>query len=105
MAPLGFYDFNKLLKDSFCVLSDSGTAAEEGLFYRVPNVSLRMATERIETVESGATIISGMTVEGIVESVTTAVNLPWEARYELEEGFSPSSVVINAIRSQITNFF
>lgn len=105
MAPLGFYDFNRLLKDSFCVLSDSGTAAEEGLFYRVPNVSLRMATERIETVESGATIISGLTVEGIVESVTTAVSLPWEARYELEEGFSPSSVVVNAIRSQITNFF
>ena len=51
MAPLGFYDFNQLLKQSYCVLSDSGTAAEEGLFYRVPNVSLRMATERMETLE------------------------------------------------------
>lgn len=105
MAPLGFYDFNYLLKESFCVLSDSGTAAEEGLFYRVPNVSLRMATERIETVESGATIVSGMSVENIVESVTTAVSQPWSARYQLEENFSPSSVVVNAIRSQITNFF
>src|SRR5260370_29073871 len=36
MAPLGFYDFNQLLKQAFCVLSDSGTAAEEGLFYKVP---------------------------------------------------------------------
>lgn len=105
MAPLGFYDFNRLLKESFCVLSDSGTAAEEGLFYRVPNVSLRMATERIETLESGATIVSGMSVDNIVESVTTAVSQPWCARYELEENFSPSSVVINAIRTQITNFF
>lgn len=105
MAPLGFYDFNRLLKESYCVLSDSGTAAEEGLFYEVPNVSLRMATERIETVESGATIVSGMDVENIVESVATAVALPWSARYDFAEGFSPSSVVVNAIRTQITNFF
>ena len=105
MAPLGFYDFNRLLQESFCVLSDSGTAAEEGLFYKVPNVSLRMATERMETLESGATIVSGMNVDNIVESVTTAVSQPWSARYELEENFSPSAVVVNAIRTQITNFF
>ena len=105
MNPLGFYDFNHLLKESYCVVSDSGTAAEEGLFYKVPNVSLRMATERPETVESGATIVSGMDLDNIVESVETAVSLPWSARYELEEDYSPSSVVINAIRSQITNFF
>ena len=105
MAPLGFYDFNRLLMESFCVLSDSGTAAEEGLFYKVPNVSLRMATERMETLESGATIVSGMTVENIVASVVTAVSMPWSARYDFYEDHSPSSVVVNAIRTQITNFF
>ena len=105
MAPLGFYDFNRLLKDSFCVLSDSGTAAEEGLFYKVPNVNLRMATERMETLESGATIVSGMDSKNIVESVVTATTQPWYARYEFEENFSPSAVVVNAIRTQITNFF
>lgn len=105
MNPLGFYDFNQLLRNAFCVVSDSGTAAEEGIFYRVPNVSLRMATERIETVESGATIVSGMEVDNIVASVITAVSQDWNVRYELEQSFSPSTVVINAIRSQITNFF
>jgi UDP-N-acetylglucosamine 2-epimerase (non-hydrolysing) len=105
MAPLGFYDFNHLLKNSYCVLSDSGTAAEEGLFYKVPHVNLRMATERIETLESGATIVSGMETENIIEAVTLAVSLPWAARYELEEDYSPSSVVVNAIRTRITNFF
>jgi len=105
IKPLGFYNFNKLLKESYCVLSDSGTAAEEGLFYKVPNVSLRMATERPETVESGGTIISGMDSDNIVESVMTAVTQPWSVRYELEADYSPSSVVINALRSQITNFF
>jgi UDP-N-acetylglucosamine 2-epimerase (non-hydrolysing) len=105
MDPLGFYDFNHLLKESYCVLSDSGTAAEEGLFYKVPNVSLRMATERPETVESGATIVSGMNLNNIVSSIETAVSMSWSARYELEEDYSPSSVVVNAIRSQITNYF
>ena len=105
MDPLGFYDFNHLLKEAICVISDSGTAAEEGQFYKVPNVSLRMATERPETVESGATIISGMNLDNIVESVVTATSLPWSATYDLAENHSPSSVVVNSIRSQITNFF
>ena len=105
MDPLGFYDFNHLLKEAICVISDSGTAAEEGQFYKVPNVSLRMATERPETVESGATIISGMDLNNIVESVVTATSLPWSATYDFAENHSPSSVVVNSIRSQITNFF
>lgn len=103
--PLGFYDFSKLLKESMCVISDSGTAAEEGIFYGVPNVSLRMATERPETVESGSTIISGMDPDNIVESVVTAVEVPWAVKYDFSADHSPSSVVINCIRSQITNFF
>ena len=105
MAPLGFYDFNHLLKKSYCVVSDSGTAAEEGLFYKVPNISLRMATERYETLESGATIVSGMNLENIIASVETAVSMPWSGYYDLEENTSPSAVVINAIRTEITNFF
>ena len=105
MKPLGFYDFNNLLKNSMCVVSDSGTAAEEGIFYKVPNVSLRMATERPETVESGSTIVTGMNVNNIVESVETAISSSSENNYDLAENHSPSSVVVNAIRSQITNFF
>jgi UDP-N-acetylglucosamine 2-epimerase (non-hydrolysing) len=103
--PLGFYDFNHLLKESYCVISDSGTAAEEGIFYKVPNVSLRMTTERPETLESGATIVSGMKLDNIIESVETAISLPWSAKYDFADNHSPSSIVINVLRSQITNFF
>ncbi len=103
--PLGFYDFNKLLKDSFCVISDSGTAAEEGIFYKVPNVTLRMSTERVETIESGATIVSGLEIDNIILSIETAVTLDFSAKYDFAQEHSPSSVVVNTIRSQITNFF
>jgi UDP-N-acetylglucosamine 2-epimerase (non-hydrolysing) len=105
MAPLGFYDFNRLFMDAYCVLSDSGTAPEEAFFYKVPCVSLRMTTERPETVEGGAHIVAGLDPRNIVEAVATLVAQPWAARYELERDFAPSTVVINAIRSRITNFF
>ena len=88
-----------------CILSDSGTAPEEAYFYRVPCVSLRMTTERPETVEGGAHIVAGMDPHNIVESVVTAVSQQWACRYEMELDFAPSRVVINTIRSQITNFF
>jgi UDP-N-acetylglucosamine 2-epimerase (non-hydrolysing) len=105
MAPLGFYEFNRLLADSWCVVSDSGTAPEEALFYRVPCVSLRMTTERPETVEAGGNIIAGLDPEDLVAAVETAVTQPWGARYDLNDEFTASSVVINALRSRITNFF
>lgn len=105
MPPLGFYDFNKLLMDAYCIISDSGTAPEEAYFYKVPCISIRKTTERPETVEGGAHIVAGIDPENIVEAVTTAVTQEWGGRYDLEEGFTPSSVVINSIRSQITNYF
>lgn len=105
MAPLGFYDFNRLLMDAYCVISDSGTAPEEALFYRVPCVSLRMTTERPETVEAGGNIIAGLDPENLVAAVETAVTQEYAARYDLNDNFAASSVVISCIRSQITNFF
>jgi UDP-N-acetylglucosamine 2-epimerase (non-hydrolysing) len=105
MAPLGFYDFNHLLQNSYCILSDSGTAPEEAYFYKVPCVSLRMTTERPETVEGGAHIVAGLDASNIVAAVETITTLPWSGRYELEQDFAPSTVVVNTIRSRITNFF
>jgi UDP-N-acetylglucosamine 2-epimerase (non-hydrolysing) len=103
--PLGFFDFNKLLASCRCVLSDSGTAPEEALFYKVPCVSLRMTTERPETIEAGAHVVAGMEVSNIVEAVDTVSRQEWAARYDLNENFAASSVVVNCIRSQITNWF
>lgn len=104
-APLGFYDFHYLSMNAFCLLADSGTTPEEGLFYKVPCVSLRKSTERPETVEAGAHVVAGIDPINIAESVETVVNMTWEARYDFCEDMSPSSVVINVIRSQITNYF
>ncbi len=105
MPPLGFYDYSRLLADCWCAISDSGTTPEESLFYKVPCVSLRMTTERPETVEAGAHIVAGLKADDIVAAVETAVSQTWAARYDLNEDFAASSVVINVLRSKITNFF
>jgi len=105
IKPLGFYDFNFLSKNAYCLMGDSGTTPEEGLFYKVPCVSIRKSSERYETVEAGAHIVSGLDPENIVKSVETVVSMDYSARYDLNEDFSASSVVINVLRSQITNFF
>jgi UDP-N-acetylglucosamine 2-epimerase (non-hydrolysing) len=103
--PLGFLDFNKLLADCACVLSDSGTAPEEAYVYKIPCISLRGTTERVETVEGGAHIIAGVEPENIVAAVETALRQDWSGRYQLEEDFSPSTVVVNLIRSRLVNYF
>ncbi len=105
IEPLGFYDYNYLSKNAFCLLSDSGTTPEEGLFYKVPCVSLRKTTDRPETVEAGAHIVAGLDPVNVFESVETAVSMEWSASYDFCENTSPSSVVINALRSNITNYF
>lgn len=105
MKPLGFYDFNKLSKNALCLVSDSGTSSEEGLFYQVPCVSVRQTTERYETVEAGAHIIAGINPINICESVETILSQNWKARYDFNDNFSPSNVVLNALRSNITNYF
>ncbi len=105
MNPLGFFDYNRLSMDAFCIISDSGTAPEESLFYRTPCVSLRKTTERPETVEAGAHIVAGLDPEDIAESVETVTSLPWESRYDFEEERSASTAVVNVIRSRITNYF
>ena len=103
--PLGFYDFNNLSKNAFCLIADSGTTPEEGLFYKVPCVSIRKSSERYETLEAGAHIVSGIEPLNILESVETIMSMEWSARYDLYDNFSPSSVVINVLRSQFTHYF
>ncbi len=75
MPPLGFYDFVKLEKHAFCVLSDSGTVQEECCIFGVANVTLRDVTERPETVECGSNILSGADPDSILSAVRIATSV------------------------------
>ena len=69
LKPFGFYDYNKLQKDSFCVLSDSGSLAEETNIMEFAGVSIRTSTERPEAVDKGSFILGGITVDSITQAI------------------------------------
>jgi len=56
--PVSFFDFIKLEKNSFCILTDSGTVQEECSILKIPCIVLRNSTERQETVETASAIIN-----------------------------------------------
>ena len=76
--PLGFFDYNCLQKNAFCVVSDSGTLPEESAFFASQNtpiaaVCIRTSTERPEAMEKGAFILAGITEDSLLQAVETAV--------------------------------
>ena len=73
LKPFGFYDYNKLQKDSFCVLSDSGSLAEESNIMGFPAVSIRTSTERPEAVDKGSIILGGITFDSITQAMEVVV--------------------------------
>lgn len=73
--PLGFFDYNKLQQNAFCVVSDSGTIPEEGAYFKFPVVSIRTSTERPEAMDKGVFTIGNITTEQILQAVDLAVSM------------------------------
>lgn len=74
--PFGLFDFIKLQKNAFCVLTDSGTVQEESCLLHVPAVTVRNTTERPETVECGSNVVCGIDAGNILQSVHVMVQQP-----------------------------
>jgi UDP-N-acetylglucosamine 2-epimerase (non-hydrolysing) len=69
LKPFGFFDYNKLQLNAFCVLSDSGTLSEESAILGFPAVLIRTSTERPEVLDKGTIVIGGITKEDIAQAV------------------------------------
>jgi len=69
MKPFGFLDYCKLQMNAICVISDSGTIAEESAILGFPAITIRNAQERIEAVDSGSILMSGVNCETILEYI------------------------------------
>jgi len=74
LDPVGFLEFSKLEKNAFCCVTDSGTVQEDACIFRVPCVTMRISTERSETIEVGSSIAAGVNSEHIVDAVHKMVN-------------------------------
>lgn len=73
--PLGFFDYNHLQQNAFCVVSDSGTVPEEGAYFNFPAVSVRTSTERPEAMDKGVFTIGSISSEAVCQAVNMAVEM------------------------------
>ena len=67
--PFGYFDYVSLQKNSFCVLSDSGTILEESSILQFPAVQVRESSERPEAYDEGTAILSGIGKDNILRAV------------------------------------
>ncbi|MDD3944495.1 MAG: UDP-N-acetylglucosamine 2-epimerase (non-hydrolyzing) [Bacteroidales bacterium] len=73
--PLGFFDYNNLQQNAYCVVSDSGTVSEESAFFHFPAVSVRTSTERPEAMDKGVFTIGSITSDQVLQAVDMAVEM------------------------------
>ncbi|PCI65534.1 MAG: UDP-N-acetylglucosamine 2-epimerase (non-hydrolyzing) [Piscirickettsiaceae bacterium] len=74
LKPFGFFDYNKLQKEAFCAISDSGTVSEESAILDFPAVTLRTALERPEALDKGSIVLTGLDSNTLLQSIEIAVS-------------------------------
>ncbi len=78
---LGYLDFLHVVASSKMIFTDSGGVQQEACIQKIPCVTLRENTEWTETLDIGANVLAGTTVDGIVtatEKILAGFNNDWE---------------------------
>ena len=73
LPPFGYHDYVKLQLAARCTLSDSGTISEESSILGFPAVTMRVAMERPEAMDSGHIVLTGRDSETILQAIDLVV--------------------------------
>lgn len=68
--PLGYFDFQQLVKNSAAVITDSGGIQEETTYRQVPCITLRPNTERPVTIDEGSNVLLPFDEEAVLKTLT-----------------------------------
>lgn len=98
VPPLGFFDYVKLQKHAFVVLSDSGTISEESAMMGFPAVSIRTSTERPEAIDWGTIVLGGISKESMINSIEIARGLSLDEESQLPFEYSIKNTSARVIR-------
>lgn len=75
LEPFSFTDYVNLECNAFCVVSDSGTLAEESSYFKFPAVSIRTSTERPEAIDKGNMILGSISSDSVIRAVEMATKM------------------------------
>lgn len=100
--PFGFHDFNRLQLGAACVLSDSGTIAEESTIMGFPAITLRDSIERPEALDTGGIIMTGLDAHDVVEA--TRVTMADRRRSRGVSSVTPTDYRIDDTSTRAVNF-
>ena len=76
--PLGYLEFNFLVKNSRAIITDSGGITEEATVMKIPCMTLRDSTERPETVEIGTNELIGTNQKNIGPAMQKLFSGNWK---------------------------
>lgn len=76
--PLGYHEFNYLVKNSKAIITDSGGITEEATVMGVPCLTLRDTTERPETVTIGTNVLVGTRPEALAPYLQQLLEGHWK---------------------------
>ena len=97
--PIGYFDYNNLQLNAFCVLSDSGTILEESSIMGFPAIQTRVSSERPEGFDEGVLILSGLDKDIILQAVDiTTKQVAARERFNIPRNYRDTNVSSKVLR-------
>lgn len=78
IPPMSYLEFNYLVKNAKCVITDSGGITEEATVMGVPCMTLRDNTERPETISEGTNELIGTNPKKLIPALKTLFDGHWK---------------------------